>query len=43
MDKKLLGNYSSLVWLEGTRQIKGSFNDVRKATHLLKNSDRLLS
>lgn len=31
MDKKLLGNYFSLVWLEGTRQIKGPFNHARKA------------
>lgn len=31
IDKKFLGNYSSLVWLEGTRQIKEPFSHVRKA------------
>jgi hypothetical protein len=31
IDKKFLGNYSSLVWLEGSRQIKESFNHSKGA------------
>lgn len=35
MDKKFLGNYSPLVLLEGTRQIKESFIHVKKKHHIL--------
>lgn len=43
MGKKFLGNYSSLVWLEGTRQIKEPFNHARKAPIYWKGAARLLS
>lgn len=36
MDKKFLGNYSPLVLVEGTRQIKKPFNHVEKKHHILK-------